>query len=84
MRLLIADDQTSLHTFLNKMMDWTSLGIKEIQHAYDGRETLQLIKEFIAGHRHFGHTDAVYERNRNLKRVGRMLTQAKDDHRKCS
>lgn len=46
MKLLIADDQTSLHTFLNKMMDWTSLGIKEIQHAYDGRETLQLIKAF--------------------------------------
>ncbi|WP_110930285.1 response regulator transcription factor [Paenibacillus bouchesdurhonensis] len=47
MKLLIADDQTSLHTFLDKTMDWTTLGITEIKHAYDGRETLQQLGEFL-------------------------------------
>lgn len=47
MKLLIADDQTSLHTFLDKTMDWTALGITEIKHAYDGRETLQQLGEFL-------------------------------------
>ncbi|MGG1879828.1 helix-turn-helix domain-containing protein [Paenibacillus cisolokensis] len=47
MKLLIADDQKSLHTFLDKTMDWTALGITEKKHAYDGRETLQLLEEFL-------------------------------------
>lgn len=28
-------------------MDWTALGITEKKHAYDGRETLQLLEEFL-------------------------------------
>ncbi|MBD2868747.1 helix-turn-helix domain-containing protein [Paenibacillus arenilitoris] len=47
MKLLIADDQASLHTFLAKMMDWRSLGITEVIHAYDGKETLLRIGEMM-------------------------------------
>lgn len=38
MKLMIADDQMSLHTFLDKMMDWASLGITDILHVYNGEE----------------------------------------------
>ncbi|MBW7455090.1 helix-turn-helix domain-containing protein [Paenibacillus sepulcri] len=47
MKLLIADDQASLHTFLDKMVDWLSLGITEIRHAYDSKETLLIIEQFM-------------------------------------
>lgn len=47
MRLLIADDQLSLHTYLNTTMDWKSLGITEIKHAYDGREAAQIVENFL-------------------------------------
>ncbi|WP_337103979.1 response regulator [Paenibacillus sp. YIM B09110] len=46
MKLLIADDQQSLHTFLDKMMNWQSLGITEIKHAYDGREAAELAEQW--------------------------------------
>lgn len=46
MKLLIADDQQSLHTFLDKMMDWEKLGISQVKHAYDGRETVELVQQF--------------------------------------
>ncbi|CAM4412827.1 response regulator [Paenibacillus alkaliterrae] len=42
MKLLIADDQLSLHKFLNKMIDWTSLGITDVTHAYNGREAAEM------------------------------------------
>jgi YesN/AraC family two-component response regulator len=45
MKLLIADDQTSLHTFLDKTMDWNELGFTEILHAYDGEEALRTTEE---------------------------------------
>lgn len=45
MKLLIADDQQSLHTFLDKMMDWTKLGISQVTHAYDGKETIEMVKQ---------------------------------------
>ncbi|WP_419876080.1 response regulator [Candidatus Pristimantibacillus sp. PTI5] len=47
MKLLIADDQQSLHTFLDKMMNWESLGITEIKHAFDGREAAELAERFL-------------------------------------
>ncbi|HUC93700.1 MAG TPA: response regulator [Paenibacillus sp.] len=43
MKILIADDQTSLHKFLDKMIDWHSLGITEIMHAYNGKEAAELV-----------------------------------------
>lgn len=46
MKLIIADDQQSLHIFLDKMMDWSSLGISEVKHAYDGKETVELVEQF--------------------------------------
>ncbi|MDF2958483.1 MAG: response regulator [Paenibacillus sp.] len=45
MRIVIADDQPSTHQFLNKMIDWTSLGVTGIHHAYHGREAVELIQE---------------------------------------
>lgn len=47
MKLLIADDQQSLHTFLDKMMNWESLGITEVKHAYDGREAAEMAAHFL-------------------------------------
>jgi len=46
MKLLIADDQMSLHTYLDKIMDWSSLGITEVQHAYNGQEAAELADSF--------------------------------------
>lgn len=46
MRLLIADDQLSLHKFLNKMMDWSSMGITEVRHAYNGKQAAELTESF--------------------------------------
>jgi len=46
MKLLIADDQQSLHIFLEKMVNWSSLGITEIRHAYDGKETADIAEQF--------------------------------------
>lgn len=45
MKLLIADDQQSLHTYLLKMIKWEEFGITEIQHAYDGKQTLRMVRE---------------------------------------
>ncbi|KRE47842.1 response regulator transcription factor [Paenibacillus sp. Soil522] len=42
MKLLIADDQPSLHRFLNKMIDWKALGITEVRHAYNGKEAAEM------------------------------------------
>lgn len=46
MKLLIADDQQSLHTFLDKMMDWRKLGITDVRHAYNGKEMADLSATF--------------------------------------
>lgn len=45
MKLLIADDQRSVHLFLDKMISWETLGITSVLHARDGEEALALIKE---------------------------------------
>ncbi|WP_426452144.1 response regulator transcription factor [Paenibacillus sp. S-38] len=42
MKLLIADDQRSLHQFLHTVVDWAALGIAEVQSAYDGEEAAEL------------------------------------------
>ncbi|MCZ8518217.1 MULTISPECIES: response regulator transcription factor [Paenibacillus] len=42
MKLLIADDQMSLHQFLHKMIDWGALGITEVQSAFDGEQAAGL------------------------------------------
>ncbi|WP_165971890.1 helix-turn-helix domain-containing protein [Paenibacillus piri] len=45
MKLMIADDQPSTHRFLDKMIDWTSLGISEVHHAFHGQEAVERIRE---------------------------------------
>lgn len=47
MQLLICDDQNSVHTFLNKSIDWKRLGISSIFHAYNGEECLDLLSEHL-------------------------------------
>ncbi|AFH60798.1 response regulator transcription factor [Paenibacillus caseinilyticus] len=42
MKLLIADDQRSLHQYLHTMVDWAALGITEVRSAYDGAEAAEL------------------------------------------
>ena len=44
MKLLIVDDQLSLHRYLDKVMDWTDLGIADVKHAYDGEEAIDMIE----------------------------------------
>lgn len=46
MKLLIVDDQLSLHRYLNKVMDWKELGITKVQHAYDGEEAANMVETF--------------------------------------
>lgn len=46
MKLLIVDDQMSVHKFLSKMIDWPALGIHEIKHAYNGQEAVELVQSF--------------------------------------
>lgn len=44
MKLLIVDDQLSLHRYLDKVMDWMDLGIADVKHAYDGEEAINMIE----------------------------------------
>lgn len=46
MKLLIVDDQLSLHRYLDKVMDWGDLGFSEVQHAYDGEEATKMNETF--------------------------------------
>lgn len=46
MKLLVADDQHSLHLYLDTMMNWGELDVKEVKHTYDGKETLVSVREF--------------------------------------
>lgn len=47
MKLLIVDDQISLHRYLDKMMDWKELGITCVEHAYDGEEAAAMVETFL-------------------------------------
>ena len=46
MKLLIADDQMSVHKFLLKTIDWEALGIKQIRHAYNGEEAVEMVETY--------------------------------------
>lgn len=46
MKLLIVDDQISLHRYLDKVMDWEALGFTEVRHAYDGEEAAAEVGKF--------------------------------------
>lgn len=45
MKLLIADDQNSVHLFLNQMLSYEELGITEVFHARNGQEALEVIRQ---------------------------------------
>ncbi|WP_372660651.1 response regulator [Cohnella sp.] len=47
MKLLIADDQMSLHTYLDKVIEWRALGITQVKHAYNGKEAADIAMEFM-------------------------------------
>ncbi|MCD9021739.1 response regulator [Cohnella silvisoli] len=47
MKLLIADDQMSLHTYLDKIIDWQLLGITNVIHAYNGKEAADIARDFL-------------------------------------
>lgn len=44
MIVLICDDQNSVHTFLERSIDWKVLNINEILHAYNGAQCMELLK----------------------------------------
>ncbi|NRF95125.1 helix-turn-helix domain-containing protein [Paenibacillus frigoriresistens] len=44
MKLLITDDQLSIHKFLDKMIEWEKHGITEVLHAFNGKEALEIIE----------------------------------------
>lgn len=44
MKLLITDDQQSVHTYLSATIPWEELGFDEVLHAYDGQQCLELLE----------------------------------------
>lgn len=44
MIVLICDDQNSVHTFLERSINWKSLNIDKILHAHNGRQCLELLE----------------------------------------
>lgn len=46
MKLLIVDDQKSLHLFLDKMLPAKELGISKVLHADDGQQAIAMVQEF--------------------------------------
>jgi len=45
LKLLIVDDQVSLHRYLDKVMDWEELGLTSVEHAYDGEEAATMVEQ---------------------------------------
>lgn len=45
MKLLIADDQNSVHMFLNQMLPYEELGITEVFHAKNGEEAWNIVQK---------------------------------------
>jgi two-component system response regulator YesN len=45
-KLLIVDDQISLHRYLDKVMNWREMGFMQVQHAYDGEEAASMVEAF--------------------------------------
>ncbi|WP_243735261.1 response regulator transcription factor [Paenibacillus turpanensis] len=48
MKLIIADDQTSIHRFLHKMIEWHTLGITEVRSAFTGKEAAEMTESWEA------------------------------------
>ena len=44
MKLLIVDDQNSVHMFFEKMLSADAFGLTRILHAYNGKEALELLE----------------------------------------
>ncbi len=44
MKLLIVDDQNSVHMFFNKMLTDSSFGLTQVLHAYNGKEALDVLE----------------------------------------
>ena len=44
MKLLIVDDQNSVHMFLDKMLESHTVGISGVFHAYNSKEALVLLE----------------------------------------
>lgn len=45
MKLLIVDDQNSVHMFFDKMLEPGAFGLSHVLHAYHGAQALQIIEE---------------------------------------
>lgn len=45
MKLLITDDQKSVHMFFDRMLHYEELGITQVFHAGNGKEALEIIKK---------------------------------------
>jgi two-component system, response regulator YesN len=44
MKVLITDDQVSIHKFLDNMIDWETLGVTQVFHAYNGDEAVEMVR----------------------------------------
>jgi two-component system, response regulator YesN len=44
MKVLITDDQVSIHKFLDNMIDWETLGVTQVFHAYNGDEAVKMVR----------------------------------------
>ena len=44
MKLLITDDQQSVHTYLSATIPWEQMGFSEVLHAYNGQECLEILE----------------------------------------
>lgn len=45
MKLLLTDDQNSVHMFFDRMLHYEELGITQVFHAGNGQEALEIIKK---------------------------------------
>lgn len=46
MKILIADDQMSVHKFLDTVIDWEQLGFSDVLHAYNGKDCINQTLRF--------------------------------------
>ncbi|MCX7711707.1 MAG: response regulator [Clostridia bacterium] len=44
MKILIVDDQASVHKFMDNAIEWKSIRVTEVAHAYNGSEALDMIR----------------------------------------
>lgn len=76
MKLLIVDDQSSVHKFLDTVFDWPAMGIAQVGHAFNGNEALELIRrappDLMILDIKMPYMDGI-ELIRELERSGRMV-----------